>query len=141
MFANFRNTVHEIVNELKNLENVRPVALLGQRNGITQKQQIQTLKDFESDIYNILIGTSILEEGIHAPAVKLAVFYDAVPSEIRNIQRRGRVGRINAGKIIFLLTKDSRDIAYFYTSKRKEVKMKNIITQIQKKKEKQLKLQ
>ncbi len=140
VFANFRNTVHEIVNELKSVENAKPISLVGQKEGVTQKHQIQTLNDFEANVYNILIGTSILEEGIHAPAVKLAIFYDAVPSEIRNIQRRGRVGRINAGKIIFLLTKNSRDIAYFYTSKRKEVKMKNIISQIQNKQEKQLKL-
>ena len=141
VFANFRNTVHEIVNELKAVVNVRPGFLLGQKEGITQKHQIETIKKFEDNTFNVLIATSIAEEGIDIKGgAKLAIFYDSVPSEIRNIQRKGRVGRLDTGKIIFLMTKDSRDIAYFWTSKRKEKKMKNIISQIQKKKEKQLKL-
>ncbi|MEK6936485.1 MAG: DEAD/DEAH box helicase [Nanoarchaeota archaeon] len=141
VFANFRNTVNDIVNELKSLNNVRPIFLLGQKEGITQKQQIQTIKNFEDNTFNVLVCTSIGEEGLDIKGgAKLAIFYDSVPSEIRNIQRKGRVGRLEAGRIIFLMTKDSRDIAYFWTSKRKEVKMRNIITQIKNKKEKQLKL-
>jgi len=129
VFANFRNTVHEIVNELKAVVNVRPGFLLGQKEGITQKHQIETIKKFEDNTFNVLIATSIAEEGIDIKGgAKLAIFYDSVPSEIRNIQRKGRVGRLDTGKIIFLMTKDSRDIAYFWTSKRKEKKMKNIIS-------------
>ncbi len=141
VFANFRNSVSEIVNELKSVENAQPAFLVGQKEGVTQKQQIQTLKDFENNLYNILVCTSIGEEGIHISAAKLAVFYDAVPSEIRNIQRRGRIGRLSAGKVIFLMTKNSRDIAYFYTSRRKEVKMKNIVSKLKNEKEKQLTLE
>ena len=142
IFANFRNTVNDIVNELKEINNLRPTALLGQKEGITQKHQIETIKKFEENTYNVLIGTSIMEEGLDLRGgAKLAIFYDSVPSEIRSIQRRGRVGRLETGKIIFLMTKNSRDIAYFYTSRRKETKMKNIIYQIQEKKEKQIKLE
>lgn len=141
VFANFRNSVSEIVNELKSLENVRPIFLLGQKEGITQKHQIETIKRFEDNTYNILIGTCIIEEGLDVrDGAKLAIFYDAVPSEIRNIQRRGRVGRLKAGKIIFLMTKNSRDVAYFYTAKRKEGKMKNIVNKLKTEKDKQLTL-
>lgn len=136
IFANFRNSVMEVVNELKKESGVRPIFLLGQKEGITQKQQIQTIKLFEDNEFNVLVATSIAEEGLDLKGgANLAVFYDSVPSEIRNIQRKGRVGRLDAGKIIFLLTKNSRDIAYFWTSKRKETKMKNIIKGIQAKQE------
>ena len=136
VFANFRNSVTEIVNELKKEKNIRPIYLLGQKGGITQKQQIQTIKLFEDNEFNVLVATSIAEEGIDLRGgANLAIFYDSVPSEIRNIQRKGRVGRLDTGKIIFLLTKNSRDIAYFWTSKRKETKMKNIIKGIQAKQE------
>ena len=141
VFANFRNSVSEIVNELKSVENVRPIFLLGQKEGITQKHQIQTIKNFEDNTFNIMVCSQVGEEGLSIAGAKLAIFYDSVPSEIRNIQRRGRVGRLEAGKVIFLMTKNSRDIAYFYTSKRKEVKMKNIVNKLKNEKEKQLTLE
>ena len=53
------------------------------------------------------------------------------PSEIRDIQRRGRVGRLTKGKIIILITKDTRDVAYYWTAKKKEQKMKNILHKMQ----------
>ena len=141
IFANFRNSVSEIVNELKSMNNVRPVSLLGQKEGVTQKHQIENIKRFEDNTFNVLVSTSIGEEGLDIKSgAKLAIFYDSVPSEIRTIQRKGRVGRLNAGKIVFLMTKDSRDVAYFWTSRRKEKKMKNIISDIKNKKEKQMTL-
>ncbi len=141
IFANFRNTVNEIVNELKEVNDVRPAALLGQKEGITQKHQIETIKRFEDNTFNILVTSQVGEEGLDLRGgANLAIFYDSVPSEIRTIQRRGRVGRLDAGKIVYLLTKSSRDMAYFWTAKRKERKMQSIITQLKHKKEKQLKL-
>jgi len=141
VFANFRNSVSEIVNELKSIDNVHPVYLLGQKKGITQKQQIQTIKLFEDNTFNIIVCSQVGEEGLDLRGgANLAIFYDSVPSEIRTIQRMGRVGRLDSGKVIFLMTKNSRDIAYFYTSKRKEIKMKNIVNKLKDKNEKQLTL-
>ncbi len=41
------------------------------------------------------------------------------------IQRRGRTGRKNKGKMIVLITKGTRDESYYYSSIYKERKMKN----------------
>jgi Fanconi anemia group M protein len=41
------------------------------------------------------------------------------------IQRRGRTGRKNKGKMIVLITKGTRDESYYYSSIHKEMKMKN----------------
>jgi len=142
VFANFRSTVEKIKNMLQK-EGVRTAILIGQTmkegKGMTQEQQIQTLKEFGEGEFNVLVGSSISEEGLDVPAVNYAVFFEAVPSEIRAIQRRGRVGRQTSGKIIFMLTKGTRDEAYFHSALHKEKKMHRILEEMKdgiKKKEK-----
>jgi Fanconi anemia group M protein len=74
---------------------------------------------------------------LHIPSADTAIFYDSVPSEIRTIQRRGRVGRTKVGKIIFLLTRGTRDEGYFWTAQRREKKMKSILREMQNKNNKE----
>ncbi|MFH1364701.1 MAG: DEAD/DEAH box helicase [Candidatus Aenigmatarchaeota archaeon] len=97
VFANFRDAVNEIVSVLRTVPNARPIEFIGQREGMTQKEQIKTIVDFKDGIHNVLVCTSVGEEGIDIPEMELAVFYEPVPSEIRSIQRRGRVGRSKVG--------------------------------------------
>jgi Fanconi anemia group M protein len=61
------------------------------------------------------------------PEMQLAVFYEPVPSEIRSIQRRGRVGRTRIGKIMILVTRNTRDEAYYWTAMKKENVMKDTL--------------
>jgi Fanconi anemia group M protein len=131
IFSHYRDNIDKIH---ENLEPVcRPVILIGQRGekGLTQKEQIDVIKDFNAGYYNCLITSPIGEEGLHIPSADIAIFYDSVPSEIRTIQRRGRVGRTKVGKIIFLLTKKTRDESNFYASMYKERRMKTILRQLQ----------
>lgn len=123
VFANYRDSVREIVSSLEQVNGARPVEFVGQREGMTQKEQVQRLKDFSSGLHNILVATSIGEEGLDIPSMDLAVFYEPVPSGIRSIQRRGRVGRQMVGRIIFLITKGTRDEAYYWSAQRKEKSM------------------
>src|SRR3989344_571553 len=95
--------------------------------GMSQDQQIETLKRFGEGEFNVLVGSSISEEGLDVPSVDYAIFYEPVASEIRTIQRRGRIGRQTTGKLIFLITKDTRDEAYYYSALHKEKKMKGIL--------------
>lgn len=97
---------------------------------MTQKEQVKRIKEFGEGVYNVLIGTSISEEGLDIPTANLAIFYEPVPSEIRMIQRGGRVGRTIKGKIIFLITKKTRDEAYYWSSKSKERTMKRTLYNI-----------
>lgn len=130
VFANYRSTVEKIKESLSK-EGIKSEILVGQRvkNGIgmSQQKQVETLNDFKEGKFNVLIGTSISEEGLDVPAVDYAIFYESVPSEIRAIQRRGRVGRQAAGKVIFLLAKDTRDESYYWAAFQKEKKMKGIL--------------
>ena len=136
IFANYRNTIEELLTELNKLDNIKAIKLIGQKSGLNQKEQIETIRKFEEGIYNVMIGTSIIEEGLDIKeGAELAIFYDCVPSEIRTIQRRGRVGRTKTGNIIFLVTNDTREQGYRWSAHRKEKKMKETL---QKMKEKSL---
>src|SRR5207245_11704099 len=107
---------------------VRPMRFVGQASrgediGLSQKEQVDILDRFRGGAVNVLVATAIGEEGLDIPQVDLVVFYEPVPSEIRTIQRRGRTGRSAAGRVVTLVTKDTRDEAYLYSARRKERKM------------------
>lgn len=135
IFANFRSSVERIVKLLNKIENCRPIALIGQsgERGLTQKEQVNILREFESDLTNILVCTSIGEEGLSIGSLDVAIFYESVPSEIRTIQRSGRVGRCKVGKVIMLITKDTVDEKYYWIARHKEKKMKEILGSMQQK--------
>jgi Fanconi anemia group M protein len=128
VFTHYRDTSERVTQELARIPGVRPVRFVGQSTrgedvGLTQKEQVEILDRFRSGEVNVIVATSIGEEGLDIPQVDLVVFYEPVPSEIRTIQRRGRTGRSAAGRVVMLVTKDTRDEAYFYSAKRKERKM------------------
>jgi Fanconi anemia group M protein len=136
VFANYRSTVNRIKDILKRNE-IKCSILIGQatkrEKGMSQKEQIETIKRFSRGEFNVLIGTSVSEEGLDIPAVDYVIFYESVPSEIRNIQRRGRTGRQRFGKVLFLITKGTRDEAYYWAAFQREKKMKGILYDLRKK--------
>jgi Fanconi anemia group M protein len=136
VFANYRATVEKI-KEVLDEEGIKSEILIGQATkegkGMTQEEQIETLRRFKENGFNVLVGTSIGEEGLDIPAVDYVIFYESVPSELRRIQRSGRTGRTAPGKIIFLITKDTRDESYYWASFVREKKMKGIIYDMKKK--------
>ena len=133
VFANYRTTIDEIISFLNEEEKVNAIKLIGQKSGLTQKEQMSVVKNFEEGSPNVLVTTSIGEEGLSINSATMAIFFDSTPSEIRNIQRAGRVARIRAGKIIFLLTNDTREIGYYWVAKRKENVMRKTLKQMQEK--------
>ncbi len=131
IFTQYRDTVDVIYKKLKSMKGINCVKFVGQgKKGLSQKEQINIIKDFEAGVYNVLISTSVSEEGMSIRGVDLAIFYETVPSAIRSIQRRGRVGRFNAGKIFILITEGTNDEGYYWVSKRKETRMKKLIKKI-----------
>jgi len=128
LFTHYRDTADLVTRELQKLEGARPVRFVGQATrgrdkGLRQKEQVETIERFSNGEFNVLVATSVAEEGLDIPSTDLVVFYEPIPSEIRTIQRRGRTGRKRAGKVVILITKDTRDEAYYWSSQRKEKKM------------------
>lgn len=128
VFTNYRDTAEVVTRALEDVEGVRPVRFVGQGTryedkGLTQKQQREIIEAFTKGEYNTLVATSIGEEGLDIPSTDLVLFYEPVPSEIRSIQRRGRTGRKRAGRVVVLMTRGTRDEAFYWISKNKERKM------------------
>jgi Fanconi anemia group M protein len=129
VFTQFRDTLEMIHQKLEN-EGIKSVKFFGQaakdgEKGLTQKEQKEIIKSFRMGEYDVLISTSVAEEGIDIPAVDLVVLYEPVPSEVRMIQRRGRTGRKRTGRVKVLITNGTRDEGYYWSSVRKEDSMKN----------------
>jgi Fanconi anemia group M protein len=133
VFNNFRDSANHLVNILNKNDKISSARFVGQTTkslldkGLSQKEQARIIIDFKEGKYNTLVCTSVGEEGLDIPAVDLVIFYDAVASEIRSIQRRGRTGRFSTGNVILLLNKNTIDEHYYYVSKHKEKKMRKIL--------------
>ena len=128
VFTNYRDTASSLLKFLKQEPSIRAVRFVGQSSrdndeGLSQRKQAEILQKFRAGDYNVLIATSVGEEGIDIPATDLVIFYEPVPSEIRSIQRKGRTGRARAGRVVVLMAKGTRDEAYYWISDRKEKTM------------------
>ena len=91
--------------------------------GMTQREQQEVLDTFADGEFEVLVSTSVAEEGLDVPEVDLVLFYEPVPTAIRSIQRQGRTGRQQQGQVVVLMTEDTRDEAYFWIAQRKEEAM------------------
>lgn len=140
VFANLRSIVDEIVNELTEVD-IKAKKFIGQSDkknkGLKQKEQLETIQQFKDREFNVLVASSVGEEGLDIPEVNAVIFYEPVPSELRRVQRSGRTGRTKPGKIVYLITKKTRDEAYHWVAQKKEVKMHNILQSMKRKQEQQ----
>ncbi|HEU5460855.1 MAG TPA: helicase-related protein [Nitrososphaeraceae archaeon] len=132
IFSHYRDTATHIVDEL-NKTGIKSFRFVGQstRNndiGMNQTEQSAILDSFRKKEFNVLVATSIAEEGLDIPEVKLVIFYEPVASEIRHIQRKGRTGRKSSGNVIILAAKDTVDMRILFANKRRIEKMKTIFT-------------
>ncbi len=135
LFAHYRDSIKQLVREFRDVEGARPTKFIGQssrgdEDGLTQKEQAEILERFREGEFNLLVSTSVGEEGLDIPGVDLAIFYEAVPSEIRNIQRRGRTGRKRPGRVVILLMKGTRDEAFYWSAVHKEKRMRETLREI-----------
>jgi Fanconi anemia group M protein len=121
VFSHYRNTCELLVEKLATIEGVSVGKLIGQSaGGLKQREQTEMLRSFREGKYNVIVATSVGEEGLDVTSTDLVIFYENVPSEIRTIQRRGRTGRKNDGVIYVLTAKGTRDEAFEAVSRKKE---------------------
>jgi ERCC4-related helicase len=127
LFATYRDTVQLLVEHLTaggiTCERFVGQATKDAEKGLSQKKQIASLNRFREGEFKVLIATSVGEEGLDVPSTDMVIFYEAVPSEIRSIQRKGRTGRSGAGRVVVLVTKGTSDEIFRYVSQAKEKMM------------------
>ena len=120
IFTSYRDSVDLIYNKLIEM-GVSAGILIGKAGdaGLKQKKQIETVQKFRDGIFQVLVATRVGEEGLDIAEVNQVIFYDNVPSSIRFIQRRGRTGRKDTGKLVVLIAKNTIDETYYWIGKRK----------------------
>ncbi|MBI2651253.1 DEAD/DEAH box helicase [Candidatus Woesearchaeota archaeon] len=127
VFNQYRDNASDIKEKLNKLHGVKAQLFVGQLKkndtGLSQKEQKKVLDDFKGGIFNVLVATSIAEQGLDIPEVDTVIFYEPIPSAIRQIQRRGRTGRHGEGKAIVLLTKGTMDEGFRWAAHHKEKRM------------------
>ncbi|OAA82462.1 helicase C-terminal domain protein [Akanthomyces lecanii RCEF 1005] len=132
VFSEYRDSAEEIVRMLNMHQPlVKASIFVGQADGkrgegMKQAQQIQTIEKFRNGHFNVLVATSIGEEGLDIGQVDLIVCYDASASPIRMLQRMGRTGRKRAGNIVLLLMRGKEE-DQFAKSKDNYEKMQHLI--------------
>lgn len=134
VFTQYRDTAKHIVevlekNDIKTSRFVGQAKRIGDE-GMKQDEQAEVLESFRNSDFDVLVATSIAEEGLDIPEVDLVIFYEPISSEIRYIQRRGRAGRKSSGSVIILATKDTIDMRHLYASKMRVEKMTNSLDNI-----------
>ena len=135
VFATYRDTVSALETALLNLKDVRPIQFIGQSKrgsgtGLTPKQQVERIESFRAGEGNVLIATSVGEEGLDIPTADLVIFYEPVASEIRTIQRRGRTGRQRDGDVVVLIAEDTRDEGARAAAIRREQNMHRAVARV-----------
>jgi Fanconi anemia group M protein len=136
IFSQFRETASTISKKISEIESIKSSIFIGQAKklgaGLSQKEQKQVIEDFREGKINVICATSIGEEGLDIPEVSAVIFYEPIPSAIRKIQRSGRTARLQPGKLIILITKDTRDEINHYAAGAREKKMYKTIDQVKK---------
>ena len=133
VFSQWRESVTQIVTVLNSNALLKPKAFVGQAStvgkadgaihkGMNQEEQQDAIKQFRTGKYNVLVCTSIGEEGLDIGEVDLIVNVDSLSSSVRTTQRAGRTGRKRDGRVVFLISEGPERKRYD-ESKKKAIKM------------------
>lgn len=128
LFTEYRDTAEELTTFLSDRFDVHK--FVGQADkdgskGMSQKQQKDVLERFRNNEFQVLVSTSVAEEGLDVPEVDLVLFYEPVPKGVRAVQRKGRTGRQKEGNVSVLMAEDTSDIGKYWKSIREQDTMEN----------------
>ena len=133
VFCEYRASAEDIARTLnKHGPMIRASVFVGQADskhseGMKQKEQIETIEKFRDGTFNVIVATSIGEEGLDIGQVDLIICYDGSSSPIRMLQRMGRTGRKRAGRVVLLLMKGKEEASFAKANENYE-KMQRMIS-------------
>ena len=105
---------------------IRAAMFVGQANrfgqkGMNQEEQQEVIRKLKSNELNLIIATSVAEEGLDIGEVDLIVCFDSGLSPIRLVQRMGRTGRQRRGRVILLLMENEFAVYQASTKRYREI--------------------
>lgn len=133
VFVQTRDTARVLAEALDQRATLDVGLFVGQggEDGLTPDEQRATVDQLREGEVDALVATSVGEEGLDLPSVDLVVFYEAVASAIRQIQRRGRTGRDGRGRAVVLMARGTSDEAAYWAANKREKRMKRLIRELQ----------
>src|SRR5699024_3836446 len=98
--------------------------------GMTQTEQQETLDAFRTGEFEVLVSTSVAEEGLDVPEVDLVLCYEPFPSAIRPMQRKGGTCRGMAGAVMAVLAEPPSAETDFGESRHEQSQMTDGLEQL-----------
>ncbi|KAM9598062.1 ATP-dependent RNA helicase DHX58 isoform 1-T1 [Trichechus inunguis] len=115
---------------------IRAQLLIGAGNSsqgihMTQRDQQEVIRKFRVGILNLLVATSVAEEGLDIPHCNVVVRYGLLTNEISMVQARGRA-RAGQSVYAFVAAKGSRELRRELTNESLEALMEQAVATVQK---------
>lgn len=133
VFTKSRDTVESLIEKLSDDFDIgRLVGQTDKKNseGMTQAQQKEAVDKFSNDEFEVLVSTEIGEEGLDISEVDTVVFYEPASKGIEQVQRQGRTGRSQMGRVVILIGEGTRDVGMYFKSKDSVENMKTDVDEL-----------
>ncbi|KFO28528.1 Putative ATP-dependent RNA helicase DHX58 [Fukomys damarensis] len=98
---------------------------------MTQRDQQEVIRKFQVGALNLLVATSVAEEGLDIAKCNVVVRYGLLTNEISMVQARGRA-RANQSVYSFVATEGSRELRRELTNEALEALMEQAVATVQK---------
>ncbi|XP_059763709.1 ATP-dependent RNA helicase DHX58 isoform X2 [Balaenoptera ricei] len=117
---------------------IRPQLLIGAGNSsqsaqmiqMTQRDQQEVIQKFRTGTLNLLVATSVAEEGLDIPQCNVVVRYGLLTNEISMVQARGRA-RASQSVYSFVAVQGSRELKRELTNEALETLMERAVAAVQ----------
>eukprot|EP01114_Cavostelium_apophysatum_P021229 TRINITY_DN7346_c0_g1_i1.p1 TRINITY_DN7346_c0_g1~~TRINITY_DN7346_c0_g1_i1.p1 ORF type:complete len:785 (+),score=195.35 TRINITY_DN7346_c0_g1_i1:176-2530(+) len=95
------------------MEHIRPTFVVGKaakkNHGMSMHQQNTEIEEFRENKKNLLVCTSVLEEGFDLPACNLVIRFDCPSTALALIQSRGRARKSTARFVAIVRTNEKNE--------------------------------
>ncbi|KAL5535453.1 MPH1 [Sanghuangporus sanghuang] len=116
IFVELREVVDEILGVLDQYKPMLHASMfVGQgvdrkgKKGMAQAKQLEIMRKFREGEFNVLVSTSVGEEGLDVGEIDRIICYDCSKSSIKMLQRVGRTGRKRTGYVDVLLSEEREE--------------------------------
>ena len=92
--------------------------------GMTKEQQLEAIRGFKSDKYNLLVSTSVLEEGIDVAACNLVIRFQTMTNEIAEVQAQGRARAVESKMYTIMSSKSEKQCLQLINEEKKLLALK-----------------
>ncbi|XP_072927575.1 ATP-dependent RNA helicase DHX58 [Hemitrygon akajei] len=140
IFTKTRQSTHALFGWIENSERlmaseIRPGSLTGagissQTKHMTQQEQQEVIQKFRTGEINLLVATSVAEEGLDIKACNIVIRYGLITNEISMVQARGRA-RAESSVYAVVAEKGGKEMRREFVNEFREDLMKQAIENVQ----------